>query len=72
MEKYFKKEKKIQPNPVNKFHSLGTSYFKTGKYKKAIECFKKVLILDPDHLDSKNKIELLIKKLKEKENCIFR
>ena len=32
------------------------------------ESFKKVLIIDPDHLDSKNKTELLIKKLKEKEN----
>jgi RNA polymerase primary sigma factor len=67
MEKYFKK-RKIEPNPVNKFHSLGISYFKTGKYEKAIECFKKVLTIDPSHLDSKNKIELLIKKLKGKEN----
>ncbi|MBA3062560.1 MAG: tetratricopeptide repeat protein, partial [Atribacteria sp.] len=68
MGKYFKKERKIQPNPVNKFHSLGIYYCKTGKYIKAIECFKKVLIIDPDHLDSKNKIELLVKKLEEKEN----
>ena len=68
MKKYFKKEKKIQPNPVNKFHSLGTSYFKTGKYQKAIECFKEVLIIKPDHFDSKNKIEILIKKLEEKNN----
>ena len=68
MKKYFKKEKKIQPNPVNKFHSLGLCYGKTGKYIEAIECFKKVLTIDPNHLDSKNKIELLIKKLKGKEN----
>jgi len=67
MEKYFKK-RKIEPNPVNKFHSLGIYYCKTGKYKKAIKCFKEVLIIDPDHLDSKNKIELLVKKLEKKKN----
>jgi len=68
MENYFKKERKVQPNPANKFHSLGIYYCKTGEYIKAIECFKKVLIIDPDHLDSKNKIELLVKKLEENEN----
>jgi len=66
MGKYFKK-RKIEPNPINKFHSLGIYYFKIGKYQKAIECFKKVLIIDSDHLDSKNKIELLVKKLEKKE-----
>jgi len=65
--KYFRK-RKIEPNPINKFHSLGIYYFKIGKYQKAIECFKEVLIIEPDHLDSKNKIETLIKKLEEKEN----
>ena len=68
MENYFKKERKVQPNPVNKFHSLGIYYCKTGEYIKAIECFKEVLITDPDHLDSKNKIEFLVKKLEKKEN----
>jgi len=72
MGKYFKKERKIQPNPVDKFHSLGIYYCKTGKYIKAIKCFKKVLIIDPNHLDSKNKIELLVKKLEEKENHLNR
>ncbi len=69
IEKYFKK-RKIEPNPINKFHSLGIYYFKIGKYQKAIKCFKKVLIIDPNHLDSKNKIELLVKKLEEKENYL--
>jgi len=63
-----KGEKKIQPSLTNRYHSLGIYFFKIGKYQKAIECFKKVLTIDPSHLDSKNKIELLIKKLKEKEN----
>jgi len=45
--KYFKK-RKIEPNPINKFHSLGIYYFKIGKYQKVIECFKKVLFIDPD------------------------
>ena len=62
MGKYFKK-RKIEPNPINKFHSLGIYYFKIERYQKAIEFFKKVLIIDPGHLDSKNKIELLVKKL---------
>ena len=58
----------INPNPVNKFYSLGIYYFQIEKYQKAIEFFKKVLIVDPDHLDSKNKIELLVKKLEKKKN----
>ena len=64
MEKYFKKERKIQPNSVNKFQSLGIYYFKVGKYQKAIECFKKVLIIEPDHMDSKDKIKLLNMRIK--------
>ena len=65
-----KGEKKIQPSLINRYHSLGIYYFKIGKYQKAIERFKKVLTIDPSHLDSKNKIELMIKKLKEKENHV--
>ncbi len=56
------------PSPIDKYHSLGLYYFKMEEYNKAIECFKEVLIIKPDHLDSKNKIELLVKRLKEKEN----
>jgi hypothetical protein len=70
MGKYFKKEKKIKPSSISKFYSLGIYYFKNEEYKKAIEFFKKVLIIDPDHADSKNKIRLLIKKLKNKENYL--
>ena len=67
--KYLNKENKSKtPSPMNKYHSKGLYYFKTGKYEKAIECFKKVLIIDPNHLDSKNKIKILIKKLEEKKN----
>lgn len=64
MEKYFIKERKNQPNSVNKFHSLGIYYFKVGKYQKAIEYFKKVLIIESDHADSKDKIKLLNMKIK--------
>ena len=67
--KYFKK-RKIDPDPVNKFHSLGIYYFKIKEYKKAIELFEKVLIIDPDHTDSKDKIKLLIKKLKKEKNYL--
>ena len=67
MEKYFKK-RKIEPSPINKFHSKGIYYCKTGEYIKAIECFKEVLIIEPNHIDSKNKIELLVRKLEKKEN----
>jgi len=56
------------PSPIDRYHSLGLYYFKMEEYNKAIECFKEVLTIDPDHLDSKNKIELLVKKLEEKEN----
>jgi len=69
--KYFnKKNKSKSPNPVNKFHSLGIYYLKTGKYEKAIDFFKKVLIIDPEHTDSKDKIKLLIKKFKKEKNSL--
>jgi len=58
------------PNPIDKYHSLGLYHSKMEEYNKAIECFKEVLIIEPDHFDSKNKIEMLIKKLEEKENQI--
>jgi len=70
MGKYFKKEKKIKPSSISKFYSLGIYYFKNEEYKKAIEFFKKALIIDPDHADSKNKMRLLIKKLKNKQNYL--
>lgn len=70
MGKYFKKEKKIKPSPISRFYSLGIYYSKNEEYKKAIEFFKKVLIIDPDHLDSKNKMRLLIKKLKRREKYL--
>ena len=57
-------------NPIDKYHSLVLYHSKMEEYNKAIECFKKVLTTDPRHLDSKNKIELLIKKLKGKENHV--
>jgi tetratricopeptide (TPR) repeat protein len=78
MKKYFKKERKIMPSPIDKYHSLGLYYLKMGEYNKAIEFFKKVLIVDPVHTDSKEKIRLLNKKINNKnmkninlENKIF-
>jgi len=67
MEKYFKKERKVQPNPVNKFHGLGIFYGKTKEYKRAMDFFKKALVLDPDHTDCKEKIKYLTKKLRNKK-----
>ncbi len=55
---------------INKYHSLGIYYYKIKEYKKAIEFFKKVLIIDPEHTDSKEKIKLLIKKLKKEKNYL--
>ena len=63
-------KRKIEPNPIDKFHSLGLCYCKIGKYQKAIECFKKVLTIDSNHLDSKDKIEILSIKLEKKERML--
>ena len=78
MEKYSKEERKIPPNLIDKYHSLGLYYFNMEEYNKAIEFFKKALIIDPDHVDSKEKIRLLNKKINNKnmkninlENKIF-
>lgn len=66
------------PSPIDKYHSLGLYYFKMKEYNKAIEFFKKVLIVDPVHTDSKEKIRLLNEKINNKnmkninlENDIF-
>jgi len=61
MVKNAKKERKTNNNLINKYHSMGLYYSKIEKPEKAIEFFKKVLIIDPNHLDSKDKIKLLIK-----------
>ena len=59
-------ERKGNSMPVNKYHSLGLYYFKMKEYSKAIEFFKKVLIVDPGHTDSKEKIRLLNMKINNK------
>jgi len=56
-------ERKGNSKPANKYHSLGLYYFKMKEYSKAIEFFKKVLIVNPDHTDSKEKIRLLNMKI---------
>ena len=61
-----KKERKGTPNLVSKYHSLGIYYFKIMEYMKALEFFKKVLLVDPDHTDSKEKIRLLNMKINNK------
>ena len=68
MKKYFKKGRKIMLSSINKYHSLGLYYFKMNEYNKAIEFFKKALIVDPDHADSKEKIKLLNMKNTNIEN----
>lgn len=66
IKKYFKKERKIKPSPTDKYHSLGLYYFKMKEHNKALKFFKKVLIVDPDRTDSKEKIKLLIKIIQNK------
>ena len=66
IKKCFKKERKIKPSPIDKYHSLGLYYFKMKEHNKALEFFKKVLIVDPDRTDSKEKIKLLIKIIQNK------
>ena len=61
------KERKSNSRPVNKYHSLGVYYFIMNEYDKAIEFFKKALIVDPDHTDSKEKIRLLNLKINNKK-----
>jgi tetratricopeptide (TPR) repeat protein len=63
----FKEERETNTELVKKYHSIGLYYSKIGKTKKAIEFFKKVLNINPNHLDSKNKIKVLIKRMENNE-----
>ena len=56
-------ERKGNSKTVNNYHSLGLYYFKMKEYNKALEFFKKALIVDPDNTDSKEKIRLLNMKI---------
>ena len=77
IKKNSKEERKSNSRLVNKYHSLGVYYFIMNEYDKAIEFFKKALIVDPDHNDSKEKIRLLNMKINNNmkninlENDIF-
>ena len=77
IKKNSKEERKSNSKPMNKYHSLGVYYFIMNEYDKAIEFFKKALIVDPDHNDSKEKIRLLNMKINNNmkninlENDIF-
>lgn len=44
--------KEAQANVLNIRHLLGTIYYLKGALAKSIECFKKVLELDPKHTDA--------------------
>ena len=57
-----KKEKKVS----RLFHQ-GISYYRDGNYKKAIECWKKVVILKPDHKRAHKYIKNVSKKLEKIE-----
>ncbi|TDI80115.1 MAG: serine/threonine-protein kinase [Caldithrix sp.] len=51
----------------NKLLSDGKEYFEKGNYKKALNAFKEIIAIDPDHSESHELIEKIQKKIKQME-----
>ena len=60
--------KKSGLNSAGTYYNLGNSFFRMNKLKKALESYKKSLLLNPNDLNAKKNYELTKKKLKERKN----
>ncbi len=63
----FKRVTKNKSGEEKKLYSLGLYYTKLGEYKKAVDFFRRVLLINPNHFDSKEKIQILTHKLFKKD-----
>ena len=60
----FKLNTRLFPNIANTYDSLGEAYMLKGNKELAIQCYEKVLEIEPDNESAKS----ILKKLKEKSN----
>ncbi len=60
---YYKKSIAADPKYVNAWFNLGVTYFKTEKYKEALEAFKKVREINPSRTDMAAYIRMCEEKL---------
>lgn len=49
------------------YYNLGNSFFRLNQFDKALESYKKSLILDPDDMNAKKNFELTLKKIQEQK-----
>jgi len=63
----FKLNTRLFPNVANTYDSLGEAYMVKGNKQLAIQCYEKVLEIDPDNESAKS----ILKKLKEESDPIF-
>ena len=61
------REKENKEKEFNSYYSTGTKYFNQGEYTKAIDLFKKALLIFPDNTKTKNYINLSVTSLKKIE-----
>ena len=48
-------------------YNLGNAYFRLGQYPKALESYKRCLLLNPDDLQGRKNFELTLKKIREQQ-----
>ena len=51
----------MDPNSIKCYFFRGKSLLEVQEYDKAVECFKKILLIDPNHGEGKNELARAIK-----------
>jgi tetratricopeptide (TPR) repeat protein len=48
---------------VRAYYSIGADYYREGKFKEALDAYKKALLLDPNDVDTKYNVEVIQRRL---------
>ncbi len=61
-------EQEKETSLIDVYYNLGTAYLKKSNYKKAFQAYKEVLKLDPNHLKTKQNIEIALRDKNQSNN----